>query len=124
MRFKALLLACSILVIATSKADFKDNLKTHFAQTLEFVQSEKAKRSLKIGIGGITTLGGCFFLPKAISDQASRFNKVRAITFLTSSIISGCYMLNDGLNNAPTENIKNLAQTVKMKLQPKVNEQK
>jgi hypothetical protein len=118
---------CAILGVTTFiKAEFKDDLKNRFAQTLEFVQSEKVTRSSKIGIGSITIIGGCFFLSKIISQEnkTSRFNKVRAITFMIPAIISGCYMLNDGLNNTPNEYLKSLAQKAKMKLHLKVNEQK
>jgi hypothetical protein len=124
MKFKGFLLACATLSMTTaSKADFKNNLNTCFAKALEFVQSEKTTRSTKIGIGGITTIGSSFFLFKVIKEgKMSRINKVRAQTFLISGIISGCYMLNDGLNKVPGEYIKSLSQKVKMKLQPKVNE--
>lgn len=129
MKLKLILFAFTSLCITSGiKADFKSNLKTRFAQTLEFVQSEKAARTAKIGIGGFTFAAGNTFFYIIIKEAKGRKKDLTdylGLTTLITGTISGYHMLNDGLNNKPNEAIKSLAQIVKARLQkPKVNEQK
>lgn len=131
MKFKSALFACIILCITSGiKADFKDNLTARFAQTLEFVQSEKTARSVKIGIGSQALAFSIFSLCEGIKFlntcpyERTKSNYLRLFSIPTT-IVASCYMLNDGLNNKPNEAIRSLIQKAKAQLQrPKVNEQK